>query len=375
MFRRKLTELFFCLLTFTELWAITRDAHSFLLSYPGQEKPINCFRIEKGFLLFVQQVDINQTLALELDEDFKVREISAFDQFSFTQLNCIVRTDEGHFILIGYKILQRQAKIMIVVLDDQLNLIGERILPVSGADQWAECVAALQNGFLLVGGHRSVKSNWYEALAIKLERNLEIVWTKTFGGSSDEWLSTLCQFDSGYLCVGSTESYGSGQADFLIVLFSENGRIVWWKVAGGRGWERAVGTVRAQDGVLIVGLSNSFTVYESIFLMKIDFQGHKVYQKSIDLGSSFLVKGILSLDDGQLFAIYGEIWNKEFRKDLAYVIINSLGEVLEKQVIQLPNDQDFCKILPLSEKGFLIVADSENSATSKDILLILTDWQ
>lgn len=371
MFQRKLLEILFCLLSFTKLWASFNVARSFLLTLSGEEQIVDCVEIQEGFVIFTQQVGTNKVNAVRLSKDLELQTVHSLEQLSFTKLNCVEKTIDTGFILAGYEILQRQSKIKIALLDEQLNLIQEKILAVSGADQWIECLMNLSDGYLLVGGHRTIRGNWYQALAMKLDESLEILWSRTFGGSSDEWFSNLCQLDNGYICVGSTESYGSGQADFLVVNFSKSGRLMWWKIFGGPRWERAVGVVQTRDGIMIVGSSNSFTPYDSVFLVKMNHQGRKIYQRHIDLGSNFTTRGIVSLNNRDLFMIYGELWNGRFRKDLAYLIVDNNGEVIQKQVMEIEHDQNFCRVLPLCGDKLLVAANTENLFVSKGILLVL----
>lgn len=370
MSQKRLIESLLCCLILAKLWAFD-FAHSFLLALPGQERIINCFETQTNFVVFAQQMDTNDIFVVKVSKTLELQSIRFFNQLKFTKLNCVKRTRNNGFILVGYEILQRQSKIKIALLDEQLNVVNEKILPISGADQWAEHAITLQDGYLLVGGHKTIGSNWYQALVIRLDENLEIIWSKTFGGSSDEWFSNLCESNDGFLCVGSTESYGSGQADFLVVHLFQNGYITWWKVFGGPGWERAIGITQAKDGIMVVGPSNSFTKYNSTLLIKVNSRGQKIYQKTIDLSADFTVKGIVSSSNKDLFVIYGEIWNDQFRKDLAYLVIDNQGEVLQKKIMQMNGDQNFCQILPLLNSNFLVVANTENSYTSDDILLFL----
>ncbi|MFN4189721.1 MAG: hypothetical protein ACK4E2_01840 [Pseudothermotoga sp.] len=332
---------------------------------------MDCVEIQEGFVIFTQQASTNKVNAVKLSKDLELQTVHSLEQLSFTKLNCVEKTIDTGFILAGYEILHRQSKIKIALLDERLNLIQEKILAVSGADQWVECLMKLSDGYLLVGGHRTIKGNWYQALAMKLDESLETLWSRTFGGSSDEWFSNLCQLDNGYICVGSTESYGSGQADFLVVNFSKSGRLMWWKIFGGPRWERAVGVVQTRDGIMIVGSSNSFTPHDSIFLVKINHHGQKIFQRYIDLGSDFTVKGIVNVRNKDLYIVYGELWNGYLRKDLAYLIVNNDGEVIQKKVFETYNDQSFSRLLPLRDDRFLVVANTESSSVSKGILLML----
>lgn len=155
MSQRKLLEILFCFLSFTKLWASLDVVHSFLLTSSGEEQVVDCVETQEGFVIFTQQAYTNKIVAVKVTKDLELKSIKYIEELSFTKLNCVRKTNDAGFILAGYEIFQKQAKIKIALLDEQLNLHKERVLPVSGADQWVESLLTLPDEYILVGGHRT----------------------------------------------------------------------------------------------------------------------------------------------------------------------------------------------------------------------------
>ncbi len=64
--------------------------------------------------------------------------------------------------------------------------------------------------------------------------NGEILWQKTFGGSSyDKAAMVLATADQGILILGSTSSFGQGNYDILLVKVDQNGEFLWQRTFGG----------------------------------------------------------------------------------------------------------------------------------------------
>ncbi len=64
--------------------------------------------------------------------------------------------------------------------------------------------------------------------------NGEILWQKTFGGSSyDKATMVLATADQGVLILGSTSSFGQGNYDILLIKVNQNGEFLWQETFGG----------------------------------------------------------------------------------------------------------------------------------------------
>jgi len=69
---------------------------------------------------------------------------------------------------------------------------------------------------------------------IKLDKQGNIVWDRTYGGSEDDFLWSLIQtIDGGYAGAGVTESKGAGGEDLWVIKLDKQGNIVWDRTYGG----------------------------------------------------------------------------------------------------------------------------------------------
>jgi hypothetical protein len=127
-------------------------------------------------------------------------------------------------------------------------------------------------GYIIVGYTTSYGAGGYDVYLIKVDANGNMQWSKTFGGRGDDGgLSVQQTRDGGYIIVGSTESFGSGGYDVYLIKVDANGNMQWSKTFGGRGddWGRSVQQTR-DGGYIIVGWTRSFGSGESdVYLIKL----------------------------------------------------------------------------------------------------------
>ena len=90
-------------------------------------------------------------------------------------------------------------------------------------------------------------------------------------------ISILKRISKAYLIVGTTLSFGYGQADVWLLQVDENGDSLWSQTLGGNGWDNSYYALKTNDdGYIIVGNSNLDRDDRNVFLIKTDSHGNKV---------------------------------------------------------------------------------------------------
>jgi hypothetical protein len=124
--------------------------------------------------------------------------------------------------------------------------------------------------------------------------------TRYLGTSAEKGYSVEVCTD-GYLIVGSTNSFGAGQNDVLIIKTDSSGTPVWKKNYGGSNNDSGVKVKKINDGnFIIAGITNSFTIDSmNFYILKIDSTGALLWSgifggPNQDSASSF----IQTSDDG-----------------------------------------------------------------------------
>src|SRR5262245_45378713 len=90
------------------------------------------------------------------------------------------------------------------------------------------------DGYIIAGATSSFGVDSGDAYFVKTDANANILWSKTFGGSSTEVINEVKQTtDSGYIMVGMTKSSGPGNMNILVLKTDNTGILSWSKTYGG----------------------------------------------------------------------------------------------------------------------------------------------
>lgn len=165
---------------------------------------------------------------------------------------------------------------MVVVLDDDGNKQLAFLFGGPGDDD-ARAFIDGTGGFYIAGNTRNVGAGQGDAFLAKfvfVNDVPSLEWFKTYGGASNESLSTgLATEDGNILLIGSTQSFGAGGEAFAIKV-DVDGNIVWSNVYGGANADYFQSIDNNGSGAYIAGgYSNSFGTNNDVWLVGIDADG------------------------------------------------------------------------------------------------------
>jgi hypothetical protein len=165
----------------------------------------------------------------------------------------------------------------IVKTDANGNKQWDKTFGGTGDDEIITMLQTTDGGYLLggksdspisgekTGNSKGGKDFWLVKITAKGKKQ----WDKTFGGNSEDYLSTMIQTqDSGYLLAGGSASSmggdktekprGDGYYDYWVVKITSTGTKVWDKTLGGEFGEDLRSVVQNADGsYLLAGNSSS----------------------------------------------------------------------------------------------------------------------
>ncbi len=163
-------------------------------------------------------------------------------------------------------------------------------------------------GFILVGTTFSFGSGGYDIYVIKTNESGDTTWTKTYGGTIDDYGFSVKQIAGGdYLVTGTTNSFGAGSFDCYLMQLNPIGGVVWIKTYGGTGWDNGYSILQTTDnGFLVLGQSFSFGIASDIYLIKTDEVGDTLWTRTYG-GSGYEFEScILQTTDGGYLISAGE---------------------------------------------------------------------
>lgn len=137
-------------------------------------------------------------------------------------------------------------------------------------------------GYVMAGWTLSFGAGNYDAWLMKVDSNGSIIWQKAFGGTGDDFASSIEQTqDGGYIVAGHANSFGAVDNDLWIVKLNEGGDITWQKRYGGSSDDIAKSVRQTPDGGYIVSGFTNYTAGlpgRDAWILKLEENGAVAWQ-------------------------------------------------------------------------------------------------
>jgi hypothetical protein len=195
----------------------------------------------------------------------------------FDEARSVQQTDDGGFIVAGrtYSLGAGNRDYYLVKTNSLGDTLWTRTYGGSN-DDWASSVQQTDDGGYVVSGTTSsFGAGQGDIYLIKTDAQGDTLWTKTIGGgSTDEGYEIRQLSDGGYVVAGTTRSYGAGNWDYYLVKTDADGGVVWTRTFGGGAGDGGRSVEQTSDGGFIfAGWSCSFSGYYDAYLVKTDANG------------------------------------------------------------------------------------------------------
>ena len=145
-------------------------------------------------------------------------------KFSINNYNCggqeVQQTTDGGFVIIGsiYSNPDNQRDIWLIKTDEYGNMEWNQTYGGTGYERGYSVKQTSDGQFIILGRTNPFGFGGSNIWLIKTDSSGNMLWNRTFGGTSDDWGQELqITGDDGYIFVGWTHSYGSGSEDVWLI--------------------------------------------------------------------------------------------------------------------------------------------------------------
>lgn len=195
------------------------------------------------------------------------------------------QTADGGFILVSETLSfgAGNSDVYLVKTDSIGNLLWTKTYGGSSSDYGYSVRQTLDGGYIIAGYTRSFGAEGTDVYIIKTDSSGNLDWTKSYGGSSDDYGYSIRQTtDGGYIIAGYTTSFGEA-GDVYLIRIDPNGDLIWSKAYGGSQTDHGWSVRQTVDGgFIIAGYTRSFgSVNEDVYLIKTDQMGNSGCNESI----------------------------------------------------------------------------------------------
>jgi hypothetical protein len=212
-------------------------------------------------------------------------------------------TPGGSFVAVGTTTSsgQGQEDIYVVKVDKDGNKVWEKTFGGSGSEEGWDIRYTNDGGFIITGSTNSWGAGFFDAFLLKIDADGNEQWRKLYGGGSfDAGFCVRQTSDGGYAVLGQTHSYGPGDGSFYFFKTDSEGNLLWEQTYGGAATDEGRYFQLTNDGgYILVGKTESKGAGdEDVYAIKVDAEGNLQWEKTYGGDKKDTGKSIEPTHDG-----------------------------------------------------------------------------
>jgi len=249
------------------------------------------------------------------EQSFAYQWSKTFGGSAFDVGYSVKQTDDGGFIVAGYTGYSPGAggsDVYLIKTDASGDQIWSKTFGGAADDAGESVQQTDDGGFIVAGSTNSIGAGGSDVYLIKIDASGKELWSKTFGGvSNDDAKSVRQTNDGGFVIVGD-EGFNDFTDESYVYLIKTNALGVeqWSKTFGEASVDRGYSVQQTDDGGFIVaGYTSSFGAGGSdVYLIRTDTSGDELWSKTFGGASWDSSESVQQTDDGG-FIIAGLTWS------------------------------------------------------------------
>jgi hypothetical protein len=291
-------------------------------------------------------------------------------------------TSDGGSIIAGYTYSfgAGQADVYLLKTDFEGN---EQWSRAYGGPGWEYGFAVSQTrdeGYVLAGYTTSYGAGSKDVYLLKTDSQGNESWSKTFGGPGlDVGRSVVETRDGDYVVAGSTESFGVPESDVYVIKTDSQGNELWSKTFGGSGPDVGQSVIETNDGgYVVVGASGSFdSGNQDVYLLKISPSGQQLWAKALNPGVYDWGKAVRETSDGG-YIIVGDTTGPSLASgellDFFLIKTDTQGHETWTTIFGRSDFYDHGNsVYETSDGGYIAVGTAKSGSGNNDVYLVKVD--
>jgi len=247
-----------------------------------------------------------------------------------------------------------------------------------GIDVGESIEATSDGGYIIVGSNSTNTTGNTDVYLLKVDSLINIEWSYSLGGTNNDWGYAVKQtYDKGYIIATSSNSYGNGGYDAVLMKRDSLGNYEWTKKYGGNDWDFVYDlTITYDSGFVFCGETYNNTAGQSdVFVVRTNKNGDTLWTKTI--GGNLIDKGNSIIETSDSSIVIAGLTNTTTDSTQAYIIkVSKTGQLLWDSAYGGGNGYDMANSVIETANGEYVIAGtttSYNTNNDKDFYLARTD--
>ena len=250
--------------------------------------------------------------------------------------HCAQRTENG-YIIAGYthSFGAKNDDAWIIRIDENGNELWNKTYGGAENDLFYSIAESADGGYVAAGVSYSYGGN---AWAVKIDEYGNILWNRTYGEAFTDGISCVTQCEDGYIMVGTRFIKEKRYYDLLVIKIDKDGNEIWNRTYGGNIlYEYGKCIECTSDGYVICGLKEKDVQDFDLWLLKIDKDGNEIWNRTYGMKGFDSGNSILPTLDG--YIVVGRLtqipWKLFVRSDLWVIKTDLEGKIERGELIQI----------------------------------------
>ena len=317
-------------------------------------------------------------LLLKIDESGTEQWIHSLTFSPSDRANMVLESSETGYIVIGNTISPLNgSKDILVLKTNQSGHVEWFNRYGSNEDQEGHYILSLTNGGYIICGQSIDENTGFNMLyLLKIDSDGSEVWEQTFGGNrEDHGYSIIESNDGSFLITGMTENSGDMSGDAWLLKVDLDGNEIWQHTYGGTGVDLSRSLVNTGDGYIMVGNTSSYgSGNNDVFVIKVNLEGTQEWSNTYGGGGTDIGRAIIKTNDGSfVIAGYTDSFGENSGFNVWLLKIDSLGNLLWDKTFGGDGNDRALSVNQSLDGGLVLTGFSNSIDSASDILIIKTD--
>jgi hypothetical protein len=271
--------------------------------------------------------------------------------------------------------------VYLIKTDEKGGLIWTRTYGDAGADTGIGLCKANDSGFLTAGGTSSYGSGETDVYVVKIDKDGELIWDRTFGGTNYDYAYSISPAPGGYILTGYTSSFSKNpDSDLYLLKINEKGEKLWEKTFGGASWEAGYSVISLrQGGYAIAGYTDSYGSGKTdMYIIRTDASGNCVWARTFGGIREDRASSIIQAKDNNLVIAgkSGSYAARGFGWDIVLIKVDLGGNSLWSRVFPAADLDAGNAVVETEDRGYIIAGTKKcYGICDSNVYVIKTDSQ
>lgn len=307
--------------------------------------------------------------------------------------NSLRLVNDSGYVLAGFTTSPREtADVYLLRTNARGDTLWTRTLGGSGWDEAWSVLPTLDGGYAVAGWLGRPDTVLADVYLIRLDADGDTLWTRTFGGESDNWAASVIQTpDSGYVLCGTSDW------DVYLLCVDQYGDSMWARTFGGSDMDFGVCVVAAPgSGYVVSGVTYSQDQGD-VFVIRTDESGQPLWIRNYG-GDDYEWAGpvVVTPDSGYLVAGEREVpgplrerlgmaqidrrsgrrrtSGRDWNTDLLLLKLSATGDSLWSRTYGDTSREWAAALAAVPEGGYIVAGSTESFGRGwRDIWLVRCD--